>query len=145
MTRLTWHDKKKHIQEITQWKWIYITIHEITQSVESAIIFTTRREVSPQSSGWVVYIILDLRQLNTGFIQKSQWFFMGFSRTLELEFLIKLSNFSRTTFNFQGPLYQECDFTDCTQKTIFTVHFNRTLRLELFAPPTSLNFSVHWP
>ena len=44
MTQLTWHDKKKHIQEITQWKWIYITIPEITQSFESAIIFTMRRE-----------------------------------------------------------------------------------------------------
>ena len=110
MTRL-WHDKKKHIQEITQWKWIYITIHEITQSVESAIIFTTRREVSPQSSGWVVYIILDLRQLNTGFIQKSQWFFMGFSRTLELEFLIKLSIY----LTFQGP------------HSIFKDHFTRNV------------------
>ena len=40
---LAWHDKKKHIQEITQWKWIYIRIPEITQSVESAI-FSPRGE-----------------------------------------------------------------------------------------------------
>ena len=40
---------------------------------------------------------------------------------------------------------QECNITDCTKKNLFTVHFNRTLRLELFAPPTSLNFSVHLP
>ena len=40
---LAWHDKKKYIQEITQWKWIYKRIPEITQSVESAI-FSPRGE-----------------------------------------------------------------------------------------------------
>ena len=127
---LAWQEEA---QEITQWKWIYITIPEITQSVESAIIFTTRREVSPQSSGQVVYIILDLRQLKTGFIQKSQWFFMDFSRTKFKDHI----QFSKTTL--PGMWFHRLH-----KKNIFIVHFNRTLRLELFAPPTSLNFSVHW-
>ena len=46
-------------------------------------------------------------------------------------------DFSRTTY-----MYQECIFPDCTKRT-FPVHSNRILRLELFAPPTSLHFSVH--
>ena len=37
--------------------------------------------------------------------------------------------------------YKEVNFTDCTKMHISSP-LNRTLRLELFAPPTVLNFSV---
>ena len=50
--------------------------------------------------------------------------------------------FSRTTFNFQGPPTGNV-MSQIVQKCIFPVHSNMTLRFELFAPPISLHFSVH--
>ena len=57
-----------------------------------------------------------------------------FLRTFKLLFKDHI-RFSRTT-------YQEYNFTE---KCTFPVHSNNTLRLELFASPTSLHFSVHLP
>ena len=51
-------------------------------------------------------------------------------------------NFSRTTLDFQGPPTRNV-ISQIVQKCLFPVHSNKTLRLELFAPPTSLHFSVH--
>ena len=69
--------------------------------------------------------------LYTGFIQKKCNHFL---RTFKLLFKDHI-RFSRTT-------YQEYNFTE---KCTFPVHSNNTLRLELFASPTSLHFSVHLP
>ena len=43
-------------------------------------------------------------------------------------------DFSRTTRNIISQIVQKCTFP---------VYSNKTLRLELFASPTSLHFSVH--
>ena len=51
-------------------------------------------------------------------------------------------DFSRTTFDFQGPPNRKL-ISQIVQKFKFPVHSNKTFRLELFAPPTSLHFSVH--
>lgn len=50
--------------------------------------------------------------------------------------------FNRTTFDFQGPLTRKV-ISHIAQNCTLAVHSNRTLRFELFAPPTSLNFSVY--
>ena len=44
-------------------------------------------------------------------------------------------DFSRTTRNIISQIVQKCTFP---------AYSNKTLRLELFASPTSLHFSVHW-
>ena len=49
--------------------------------------------------------------------------------------------FSRITLDFQG-LPTRNVISQIAQKCTFPAHSNRTLRLELFAPPTSLHFSV---
>ena len=61
----------------------------------------------------------------TGFIQKLQPFF---------------KDFSRTTFNFQ-KLPTRTIISQIAQKCRFPV-YSKTLRLQLFASPTSLHFSV---
>ena len=50
--------------------------------------------------------------------------------------------FSRTTLDFQGPATRNI-ISQIVQKCTFPVYSNKTLRLELFASPTSLHFSVH--
>ena len=52
-------------------------------------------------------------------------------------------DFSRTTLDFQGPPTRKI-ISQVVQKCTFPVYSNKTLRLELFASPTSLHFSVHW-
>ena len=51
-------------------------------------------------------------------------------------------DFSRTTFDFQGPPNRKL-ISQIVQKFTFPEHSNMTLRLELFALPTFLHFSVH--
>ena len=51
-------------------------------------------------------------------------------------------DFSKTTFYFQGLPNRKL-ISLIVQIFPFPVISNRTLRLELFAPPTSLHFSVH--
>ena len=51
-------------------------------------------------------------------------------------------DFSRTTLDFQGPPTRNI-ISQIVQKCTFPVYSNKTLRLELFASPTSLHFSVH--
>ena len=63
----------------------------------------------------------------TGFIQKIATIF---------------KDFSRTTLDFQGPPTRNI-ISQIVQKCTFPVYSNKTLRLELFASPTSLHFSVH--
>ena len=53
-----------------------------------------------------------------------------------------LKDFSRTTFNFQGPPTRKV-IPQTVQKYTFPVHCNRTLRIEQFTPPNSLHFSFH--
>ena len=56
----------------------------------------------------------------------------------------KLLFYTATIFlikDFPSTTYKEVNFTDCTKMHISSP-LNRTLRLELFAPPTVLNFSV---
>ena len=50
--------------------------------------------------------------------------------------------FSRTTLDFQGPSTRNI-ISQIVQKRTFPVYSNKTLRIELFASPTSLQFSVH--
>ncbi|CAH3155975.1 unnamed protein product, partial [Porites evermanni] len=50
--------------------------------------------------------------------------------------------FSRTTFDYQRPPMRNLISEIVKKKCTFPVHRNRTLRLELFVPPTSLNVSV---
>ena len=52
------------------------------------------------------------------------------------------NHFSRTTLDFQGKLTRDT-ISQIIQKCTFPVHSNKTLRLEQFASPTSLHFSVH--
>ena len=59
----------------------------------------------------------------------------------KLKPLLKVS--SRTTFDFQGPSTMDL-ISQIVQKCTFPVHSKSTLRLKLFAPSTSLYFSVHW-
>ena len=51
-------------------------------------------------------------------------------------------DFSRTTLDFQGPPTRNM-ISQIVQKCTFPVYSNKALRLELFASPTSLHFSVH--
>ena len=51
-------------------------------------------------------------------------------------------DFSRTTLDFQGPPTRNI-ISQIVQKCTFPVYSNKTLRLELFASPTSLHFSVY--
>ena len=51
-------------------------------------------------------------------------------------------DFSRTTFDFQGLPNRKL-ISLIVQIFPFPVLSKRTLRLELFAPPSSLHFSVH--
>ena len=75
-----------------------------------------------------IFVFLDwLMYLSRGFIQKIATIF---SRT-----------FQRPHFHFQGPPIWNV-ISQIVQKCTFAVHSNRTLRLELFAPPTSLHFSA---
>ena len=53
----------------------------------------------------------------------------------KLKTLLKV--FSRTAFDFQGPSTTDL-ISQIVQKCTFPVHSNRTLRLKLFAPSTSL-------
>ena len=53
-----------------------------------------------------------------------------------------LKDFSRTTFNFQGPPTRRV-IPQTVHKYTFPVHCNRTLRIEQFTPATSLHFSFH--
>ena len=53
-------------------------------------------------------------------------------------------DFSRTTLDFQGPPTRNI-ISQIVQKCTFPVYSNKALRLELFASPTSLHFSVHLP
>ena len=53
-------------------------------------------------------------------------------------------DFLTTTFDFQGPSNWKL-ISQIVQKFTFPVHSNKTLRLVLFAAPTSLHFSVHLP
>ena len=53
-----------------------------------------------------------------------------------------LKDFSRTTFNFQGPPTRNV-IPQTVQKYTFPVHCYRTLRIEQFTPPTSLHFLFH--
>ena len=57
----------------------------------------------------------------------------------ELQPLFK--DLSSTSFDFQGPPNRNV-ISHIVQKCTFPIHSNRTYRLELFAPPTSLHFSV---
>ena len=50
---------------------------------------------------------------------------------------------SRTIFDFQGPPTRNIISHITVKKFSFSVHSNRTIRLELFPSPTSLHFSVH--
>ena len=52
-------------------------------------------------------------------------------------------DFSRTTLDFQGQPTRNI-ISQIVQKCTFPVYSNKTLRLELFASPTSLHFPVHW-
>ena len=67
--------------------------------------------------------------MDLGFIQKIATIF--------------LKNFSRTTLDFQGQPSRNI-ISQTVQKCTFPVYSNKTLRLEPFASPTSLHFSVHW-
>ena len=49
------------------------------------------------------------------------------------------TDFSRITFNFQWPPPRNV-ISQIAQECTVSVQSNRTLRLELFAPPTSLSF-----
>ena len=51
-------------------------------------------------------------------------------------------DFSKTTLEFQGPPTRNI-ILPIIQKSTFPVYSNKTLRLEPFASPTSLHFSVH--
>ena len=51
-------------------------------------------------------------------------------------------DFSRTTLDFQGPPTRNT-ISQILQKCTSPVYSNKALRLELFASPTSLHFSVH--
>ena len=51
------------------------------------------------------------------------------------------NHFSRTTLDFQGPPPTKI-FSRIVQKCTFPVYSNKALRLELFASPTSLHFSL---
>ena len=51
-------------------------------------------------------------------------------------------DFSKTTLEFQGPPTRNI-ILQIIQKSTFPVYSNKTLRLEPFASPTSLHFSVH--
>ena len=68
---------------------------------------------------------------NSGFIQKIAVIFQGLFK-----------DFSRTTLDFQGQPTRNI-ISQIVQKCIFPVYSNKTLRLKLFASPTSLHFSVH--
>ena len=67
----------------------------------------------------------------SGFIQKNATIFQGLFK-----------DFSRTTLDFQGQPTRNI-ISQIVQKCIFPVYSNKALRLELFASPTSLHFSVH--
>ena len=51
-------------------------------------------------------------------------------------------DFSRVTLDFQGPPTRNI-ISQIVHKCTFPVYSNKALRLELFASPTSLHFSVH--
>ena len=67
----------------------------------------------------------------TGFIQKIATIFQGLFK-----------DFSRTTLDFQGQPTRNI-ILQIVHKCTFPVCSNKALRLELFASPTSLHFSVH--
>ena len=51
-------------------------------------------------------------------------------------------DFSRTTLDFQGPTTGKIT-SQIVQKCTLPAYSNKALRLELFASPTPLHFSVH--
>ena len=65
------------------------------------------------------------------FKQKIATIFQGLSK-----------DFSRATKDFQGPPTRNI-ISQIVHKCTFPVYSNKALRLELFASPTSLHFSVH--
>ena len=96
--------------------WIYWWVPELwTKCVDGSLIWS-----DPFSKG-----------TNTGFIQNNATIFRGLFK-----------DFSRTTLDFQGPPTRNI-ILQIVQKCTFPVYSKRTLRLELFASPTSLHFSIH--
>ena len=68
---------------------------------------------------------------STGFIQKIATIFPGL-----------FTDFSRTKLNFQGPPTRIV-ISQMVYKYTFQVQADRFLRLQVFALPPSLHFSVH--
>ena len=85
------------------------------------------RGKSGRSAGSVIRSSRYHDEPNSGFIQNLQQFF---------------KDFSRTTLDFQGPPTRNI-ISQIVQKCTFPAYSNKTFRLELFASPTSLHFSVH--
>ena len=52
-------------------------------------------------------------------------------------------DFLRSTLDFQGPPTRDT-ISQIVQKCTFPVYSNKTLRIELFASPSSPHFSVQW-
>ena len=63
----------------------------------------------------------------------------GSDKKLQLFF----KDFSRATLDFQGPPTRNI-ISQNAHKCTFPVYSNKALRLELFASPNSLQFSVHF-
>ena len=63
----------------------------------------------------------------------------GFTQKTATIFQRLFKGFSRTTLDFQGPPTKNT-IAHIVQKCTFSVYSSKTLRLELFASPTSLHF-----
>ena len=68
----------------------------------------------------------------TGFVQKIATIFPGL-----------FNDYSRTKYNFQGPPTRNV-ILQIVYKYTFPVQANRFLRLQVFSPSPSLQFSVHF-
>ena len=66
------------------------------------------------------------------------WSNTGFTRKIATIF----KDLSRTTFNFEGPTTRNV-ISHIAKKCTFSVHSNKTIKLELFPSPPSPYFSVH--
>ena len=67
------------------------------------------------------------------------WLKQGSPKKLQPFFQRLFKGFSRTTLDFQGPPTKNT-IAHIVQKCTFSVYSSKTLRLELFASPTSLHF-----
>ena len=88
-----------------------------------------KRGVNRWTHRWILKIFLP----DFGF--KARW---GLIRKMQPFF----KDFWRTTLDFQGPPIRNI-ISQIVQKRTFPVYSIKALRLELFAWPTSLHFSVH--